>query len=82
VSDPSLYDMRLELKPMLQGFEGTDVDIEQAIYWFAYANHGGQDTNLYVALGQSDYKPGPDEREPSGMGIMFLRHLENTYLEG
>ena len=42
------------------GFEGTDnFSAEEAIYWYAYHNHGGQWSNLYSALSTSQYKPSP-----------------------
>jgi hypothetical protein len=39
---------------------------EEAIYWFATHNHGGQNSNLYEALCTSQFKPsilsnGPEE---------------------
>ena len=52
---------RDEMLAYLKG-NSTDCDefeIEEAIYWFAYAWHGGQWSNLYSALSTSPYSPGP-----------------------
>jgi len=38
-----------------------DFEREAAIYWFANDWHGGQGSNLYAVLSQSDYQPGPLE---------------------
>lgn len=50
-----------EMREFLHGqFDDLNIfDREEAIYWFAYAWHGGQGSNLYSALSTSDYSPGP-----------------------
>lgn len=58
--DPTLDEMRAFLQPTLGGSnEADEFDMEEAIYWFAHDNHGGQTTNLYSALSTSPFKPGP-----------------------
>jgi hypothetical protein len=47
------------------GSEDIRFDIEEAIYWFAAAYHGGQWTNLYAALSTSDYTPGMFQNMPN-----------------
>lgn len=48
-----------------QGMEGTDPDIEAAIYWYASDYHSGQSSDLYEILCLSPYSPGPLENSPS-----------------
>lgn len=56
--DPTKKEMLDILKSEMGGFEGTDdFSAEEAIYWYAYNNHGGQHSNLYSALSTSEYKP-------------------------
>ena len=38
--------------------DGDEFDLEAAIYWFAFAWHGGQNSNLYSAGSTSKYSPG------------------------
>lgn len=38
---------------------GCRFDIEEAAYWAAVHCHGGQGSNLYVAICASPYNPGP-----------------------
>ena len=38
--------------------EADEFDIEEAIYWFASDYHGGQWTNLYSVLCNSQFNPG------------------------
>lgn len=63
------------------GNEPDDFDIESAIYWFAYAYHGGQWSNLYSILSTSPYKPGAIENgvEPDSMASFCFDCLVNTY---
>lgn len=56
ISDPT-HDEMVEYLTA-QGCE-DEFDREEAIYWFAYAWHGGQWSNLYSALSTSSYSPGP-----------------------
>lgn len=59
-NDPTKEEMLDYLNSEFGGFEGTDnFSAEEAIYWYAYHNHGGQWSNLYSALSTSQYKPSP-----------------------
>lgn len=49
----------------LQGMEGTDPDLEAAIYWYAADHHEGQTSDLYAVLCTSPYSPGPCESSPA-----------------
>lgn len=48
----------------MHGMEGTDPDIEAAIYWYASDWHSGQSSDLYAVLCASPYTPGPMENSP------------------
>ena len=79
-SDPT----QNEMLTFLCGFypyEATQFDREEAIYWFASAWHGGQDSNLYSALSTSPYSPGPicNGPEAGSMGEMMVEELEARY---
>lgn len=59
-TDPTKKEMVNYLKDEFGGFEGNDdFSSEEAIYWYAYNNHGGQRSNLYSVLSTSEYKPSP-----------------------
>lgn len=59
-TDPTKEEMVNYLKDEFGGFEGNDdFSSEEAIYWYAYNNHGGQRSNLYSVLSTSEYKPSP-----------------------
>lgn len=59
-SDPTKEEMINVLNSEMGGFEGMDkFSAEEAIYWYAYNNHGGQWSNLYSVLSTSEYKPSP-----------------------
>lgn len=57
--DPTLEEMRAFIDAQPFAEERSEFDREAAIYWFAYGYHGGQTSNLYAALSQSDFEPGP-----------------------
>lgn len=58
--DPTKEDMINVLSSEVGNFEGMDkFSAEEAIYWYAYNNHGGQWSNLYSVLSTSEYKPSP-----------------------
>jgi len=63
--DPTHEEMYSFLETQACGSEDIRFDIEEAIYWFANDYHGGQWSNLYSVLCQSQYHPGPCTREPS-----------------
>ena len=58
MSDPT-YD---EMKSFVIG-TGAPINasdyIEEGIYWFASRYHNGQGSNLYAAMCQCDFQPGP-----------------------
>lgn len=58
---------RDELLEMIeqQGEGASDFDIEEAIYWFATHYHGGQGSNLYYVLSNSQYTPAHHHRGPT-----------------
>ena len=66
MKDPTAQEMRDFLKACQTYGDTEDMsfEVEEAIYWFAYAWHGGQWTNLYSALSTSPYSPGPKSTGP------------------
>lgn len=56
MADPTAEDMRAVL---VDRWTDEADAAEIAIYWFACHWHGGQNTNLYAALSNSPYSPGP-----------------------
>lgn len=56
-NDPTKEEMYSFLKNKYGGFEFDDFSAEEAIYWFAYDYHGGQNSNLYSVLSTSEFKP-------------------------
>lgn len=55
--DPTLQEMRA----FLSSYTGTsefEFDVEAAIYWYSVHYHGGQGSNLYLAICTSPYRPG------------------------
>jgi hypothetical protein len=57
VKDPTHAEMFAFLTTQARGEDDLRFDFEEAIYWFASDYHGGQWSNLYAALCQSDYTP-------------------------
>ena len=62
IEDPTKTEMLALLKEEFP--DADDFSIEEAIYWFASAYHGGQTSNLYSVLSTSPYKPGPTVKGP------------------
>lgn len=58
-NDPTKEEMENFLKSKFNGYglDDMEFDIAEAIYWFGYNYHGGQNSNLYSALSTSDYRP-------------------------
>lgn len=56
-------------------------DIAVAIYSFAAAYHGGQFTNLYRAITQCGFKPGPFWTRGYGESQRLMAALERRYAE-
>lgn len=74
MKDPTHAEMYAFLATQACGEDDLRFDFEEAIYWFAAEYHGGQSSNLYAALCQSDalfydmlseYNPGPIANSPS-----------------
>lgn len=59
MQDPTREEMIAHLQSWPFISEADEFDIEEAIYWFAYAWHGGQWSNLYSVLSNSEYRPSP-----------------------
>lgn len=62
IVDPTIEELRAFLREhyaRLLDEETLNTDGEIAIYYFAVHNHSGQWSNLYGAMCQSHYKPGP-----------------------
>ena len=92
-ADPTADEMRAFLRDRWKPFSsdvdrfdgimaGESFDIEEAIYWFAYAYaYGGQWTNLYSALSTSEYHPGrlATECEPDTIAADMLADLIEEY---
>ncbi len=82
--DPTLEEMRTHLRTVPQDEPDSDsaeFDQEEAIYWFANDYHGGQWSNLYSALCQSEYHPGPLTNGPEldSMGAYLYDELVAAY---
>lgn len=58
-------------------WDASDFDREEALYWFAYAYHGGGGSALYSALCTSSYRPGPitDGPEPDSVSQLAYEAL-------
>lgn len=65
MKDPSHAEMYSFLASACAGEEDVRFDIEEAIYWFANDWHGGQWSNLYAALCNSEYTPSQLSRHAS-----------------
>lgn len=68
--DPTMEEMRAFLDS--KEYDQSEFDREAAIYWFACHNHGGQDSNLYAALCESEFSPGPICRGPEKESLESL----------
>lgn len=81
MQDPTATEMREFLAALPFADEADEFDREEAIYWFANDYHGGQSSDLYRALCNSPYSPGPIAKGPEagGMGEVLYRELEAEY---
>ena len=80
--DPTIEEMRQFLETCAGPYDADDADIEEAIYWYAAHNHGGQTSNLYSALSQSQFKPGPLACDVSEEGVSGFLYEELEYKFG
>ena len=69
MKDPTHAEMYAFLTSQACGEEDIRFDLEEAIYWFANDWHGGQSSNLYSALCQSEFHPHANANAP---GIPFF----------
>jgi hypothetical protein len=69
--DPTRDEM-LEYLAGIAETETDDYDCEEALYWFAHDYHGGQWSNLYVALCASPFKPGVTASGPQSYAAEHL----------
>lgn len=58
--DPTRDEMLATIRPVFDAAD--DIDMEEAMYWFASHYHEGQGSNLYSVLSTSDFKPGMAQR--------------------
>ena len=81
VTDPSRDEMIEYLRSQFGNEEGFEYDAEEALYWFANLNHGGQSSNLYSVLSTSQFQPGPISRGPEtgSAAEMMLNSLETEF---
>jgi len=81
-SDPTKSEMLDTLKQEFGGFEGYDnFSAEEAIYWYAYNNHGGQNSNLYSTLSTSTYKPSPLMKNAEDIDDDMAISMYNTLVD-
>ena len=62
--DPTREEMLDVLQDDISAYGADDFDVECAIYWFCAHYHGGQTSNLYEVMSDSDYFPGAMENGP------------------
>lgn len=81
MNDPTIEEMRAFLEATPFAAEADTFDREEAIYWFASDWHSGQWSNLYSALCQSDYHPGPNVTgiDPESVATWLYEALEAEY---
>lgn len=60
-ADPTYSQMHRFLFEQYRGAEFNE-DRDEAIFWFAMHHHGGQSTNLYRAILETPFDPGPAAR--------------------
>lgn len=72
MKDPTHQEMFDYLARQCAGSEDIRFDIEEAIYWFAYSYHGGQWSNLYEALCQSEFHPSPLANAPDDSMLLDM----------
>jgi hypothetical protein len=67
-----------ELRDELDRCEDCDeFEKAEAIYWFAHDYHGGQSSNLYEVLCQSEFRPGIRQSgiDPQSIAGYLYNHL-------
>ncbi len=87
MSDPTADEMREYLKDRWELTPESEsewaIDVEEVIYWFAYAYHDGQWSELYSALSTSEFHPGSDSAgvEPDTLAAIMLADLIEEYAQ-
>jgi len=83
MKDPTLEEMRAFIDALPFAEERSEFDREAAIYWFANNWHGGQASNLYSALSQSEFHPGPccNGPEPDSTESDLYLQLQTEFVE-
>lgn len=76
--DPTREELNYRLN---EEFASSDLDNEEAIYWFAYNYHSGQNSNLYSVLSTSPFRPGAFQSGPErrSLSAMMFEFLESIY---
>lgn len=77
LQDPTRDELVAALARMPFADEFDEFDREEAIYWFAANYHGGQASNLYRALCNSPYSPGPLTYGPDESSQLLYDDLVN-----
>jgi hypothetical protein len=80
------HDMLVESIRLEFGDDPDEMDIESAIYYFTELYHGGQGSDLYEILCNSEYTPGPMEvyegwADECVMGSLIYEFLVDRYGE-
>jgi len=79
--DPTREEMLDALKPLMDE-EGSEFDMEAAMYWYASDYHSGQNSNLYSVLSTSEYSPGASHSsvaDDGEMAEMMYKELEAQF---
>jgi hypothetical protein len=81
MQDPTRDEMLAFVASLPFASERDESDIEEAIYWYASDYHGGQWSNLYAAICESPFTPGPCSNGPEddGMAAMLYDDLESEF---
>jgi hypothetical protein len=84
IADPTKEEMMEFLRQRYGREEGFEYDAEEAIYWFANWNHGGQSSNLYSVLSTSQFTPGRISNGPEkgSAAEMMEQDLESEFSKG
>jgi hypothetical protein len=81
MQDPTRDEMLAFIASLPFASERDEFDTEEAIYWYASDYHGGQSSNLYAAICESPYSPGPCSNgpEPESIGADLYADLESEF---
>lgn len=79
MDDPTREEIDAVINAMPFASEFSDFDKEEAIHCFATGWHGGQWSNLYAILSESEYTPSRIGRGLSDMAQLIHDELENAF---